>query len=155
MMLALQSSLAAPALTPTGRLGRHHASPWKPSAAFPAARRRSVVRAEADTQAAEAPGEGKRRRPGSVDEDLSHLPKEALEPVKGPRVTSKGIAPDEVEPVLDAFKLALEVEFPAADAPGEGKRRGPAPTEFPDSGGKPPRPLPKEPRMDPVKSSDE
>ena len=40
----------------------------------------------------------------------------------GPQVTSKGVAPDEVAPVSDAFQQsqqAEEKEFAVADAPGE------------------------------------
>lgn len=53
----------------------------------------------------------------------------------------------------DAFKRAQAEEFPAADAPGEGKRRPPSPVELTDTGGKPKVVV--NPRFDPVKSADE
>ena len=67
-------------------------------------------------------------------------------------MTSKGVAPDEVEPLSDAFKNVAKEDFTVADAPGEGKRRVPAVAERADTGGKP-KPVVL-PRNDPV-SADE
>lgn len=77
---------------------------------------------------ADAPGEGRRRRP-AVTDTKPH--ENALEPEKGPRVNSRGIAPDEVAPVVPTREAATEFpssEWPrASDAPGEGRRRAPSP----------------------------
>ena len=107
----------------------------------PRARRRTAVapRASHDAVAtAEAPGEGKRRRPGVTDStDGEH---DALEPRRGPQTHSRGVASEDAAEVSRAYKDA-EAPFSAwpkaSDAPGEGKKKAPGVAEHADTGGKP------------------
>ncbi len=87
----------------------------------------------------DAPGEGKRTRPGPSADAASE--RASLEAPKGPQVNSAGVAPDEVAPLEDAFAKLSEYPFSewprASDAPGEGKRHAPGVAEFPENKGKP------------------
>ncbi len=126
----------------TRLLARHasfaHARPSRVSSVRRARAPVIVTRAVSDEfKCADAPGEGKRRRPGvaqSTDEEA------ALLPTPGPNVTSKGVDPEDAVEVSHAY---MDTEAPfsswpkATDAPGEGKRQPPKVAEFPDTGGKP------------------
>ena len=57
----------------------------------------------------DAPGEGKRTRPGPSADAASE--RASLEAPKGPQVNSAGVAPDEVAPLEDAFAKLSEYPF--------------------------------------------
>ena len=107
----------------------------------PRARCRAAVAPRASHDAfdtAEAPGEGKRRRPGVTDStDGEH---DALEPRRGPQTHSRGVASEDAAEVSRAYEDA-EAPFSAwpkaSDAPGEGKKKAPGVAEHADRGGKP------------------
>ena len=105
------------------------------------ARRGRAVVARASHEAfdtAEAPGEGKRRRPGVTDStDGEH---DVVEPSPGPQTRSRGVATEDAAEVSRAYENA-ETPFStwpkASDAPGEGKKKAPGVAEDADTGGKP------------------
>ena len=119
----------APRRSPLRASHRGAPSPRRPGASASAsAGASSSLGASSVTAPADAPGEGRRRRPAVID---TKPHENALEPEKGPRVNSRGIAPDEVAPVIPTREAATEFpssEWPrASDAPGEGRRRAPSP----------------------------
>ena len=108
----------------------------------PAPRRGRAVVARASHEAfdtAEAPGEGKRRRPGVTDStDGEH---DVVEPSPGPQTHSRGVATEDAAEVSRAYENAVQTPFStwpkASDAPGEGKKKAPGVAEDADTGGKP------------------
>eukprot|EP00227_Mantoniella_beaufortii_P019710 CAMPEP_0197590644 /NCGR_PEP_ID=MMETSP1326-20131121/11767_1 /TAXON_ID=1155430 /ORGANISM="Genus nov. species nov., Strain RCC2288" /LENGTH=148 /DNA_ID=CAMNT_0043155803 /DNA_START=201 /DNA_END=647 /DNA_ORIENTATION=+ len=128
MMLAVQSIAAPGAAAVTARVrGRGAVGGGRAAAA-----NRHVVRAgggESTIVPGDAPGEGKRRIPSPNEKSVGEA---ALEAKKGPQVNSKGCAPDECETPFEKFTNAdVNKSMDLADAPGEGRRRAPAPQEIP------------------------
>ena len=108
----------------------------------PRARCRAAVAPRASHDAfdtAEAPGEGKRRRPGVTDStDGEH---DVVEPSPGPQTHSRGVATEDAAEVSRAYENAVQTPFStwpkASDAPGEGKKKAPDVAGHADTGGKP------------------
>jgi hypothetical protein len=107
----------------------------------PRARRRAAVAPRASHDAfdtAEAPGEGKRRRPGVTDSTEGEH--DVVEPSPGPQTHSRGVATEDAAEVSRAYENA-ETPFnawpKASDAPGEGKKKAPDVAGHADTGGKP------------------
>jgi hypothetical protein len=95
---------------------------------------------ESVSAVSEAPGEGKRRRPGVANSTDDW--EDAAAPEKGPNVNSDGVHPEDASPVSLAYLDTVTAPFVAlpdvSDAPGEGKRKAPGVVEFGgESGGKP------------------
>lgn len=76
-----------------------------------------------EVHATDAPGEGKRRAP-EVEEKEDN---DEVAPPPGPQVTSKGVAPSEVETPSEAYKNVTPTATATApsEAPGEGAKRRP------------------------------
>ena len=129
---------AASASTLSGR-GASALPVRTPRRAAPRRGRAVVARASHEAfDTAEAPGEGKRRRPGVTDStDGEH---DVVEPSPGPQTHSRGVATEDAAEVSRAYENA-ETPFnawpKASDAPGEGKKKAPGVAEDADTGGKP------------------
>jgi len=129
---------AASASTLSGR-GASALPVRAPRRAAPRRGRAVVARASHEAfDTAEAPGEGKRRRPGVTDStDGEH---DVVEPSPGPQTHSRGVATEDAAEVSRAYENA-ETPFStwpkASDAPGEGKKKAPGVAEDADTGGKP------------------
>ena len=118
----------APRRGPLREPPRGGLSPRRPVASASASSGASSSGNSSVPEPADAPGEGRRRRPAVTD---AKAHENALEPEKGPQMNSRGIAPDEVAPVVPTREATTEFppsEWPrASDAPGEGRRRAPSP----------------------------
>ena len=146
----MQAAQAASTSTLLGR-GASALSVRAPRRAAACRGRAAATRASHDAfDTAEAPGEGKRRRPSVTD---STDGEDAVEPRRGPQTHSRGVATEDAADVSHAYEEA-EAPFSAwpkpSDAPGEGKKKAPGVAEHADTEGKPARAPPRGRRREPT-----
>ena len=100
----------APRRGPLREPQRGGLSPRRPVASASASSGASSSGNSSVPEPADAPGEGRRRRPAVTD---AKAHENALEPEKGPQMNSRGIAPDEVAPVVPTREATTE--FPPSE----------------------------------------